>query len=100
MPRRESRTEAEVRLAREAFCAARRSVDRLERWVAWYALRAVLERWDEQPDGPERTGAYIILAEAERHRRGGRLPESFHEANGRIRARIRDGRLRGPAVGL
>lgn len=101
MAKRETRREREIREAREAFCRARRDFDLFRRWLAWYHLRSILERWDDDLiDGPDVTGAYDILIEAEKWRRGFRPPTSFHEANGRIRARRREGRLRGSGSGL
>ena len=41
-----------------------------------------------------RESVVLRAFEAEKWRRGFRPPASFHEANGRIRAEIREGRLR------
>lgn len=87
---RESRRDSDLRGAREAFCAVRHDPDRLLRWLAWIAYRALLERWGDDGDFV----AHGILVEAESWRRGFRPPASFHEANARIRKRRRDGELR------
>lgn len=89
----QSRQEREIRAARAQFCAKRRAPSFLTRWLAWYYLRASIEDW-ESSGRSEIEGAQHHLVEAEKWRRGFRPPASFHEANGRIRAEIRAGRLR------
>lgn len=96
---RESRRQRNIRDAREEFCRARRADDHLRRWLALYALRAAIEDWDADPLGHDITGAYDQLTAAAKWKRGFRPPTTFHEANARIRARMREGRLRGSGSG-
>jgi len=65
-------------------------------WLAWYGYRSLREGWDDLPRRVDVMEAYGTVLEAEKWRRGFRPPATFHEANGRIRARIREGRLREP----
>lgn len=95
-PKRETRHQREVREALEGFCRLRRDPDRSRVWLAWYGYRSLRERWDDPPRRLDVMEAYVTILEAEKWRRGFRPPTTFHEANGRIRARIREGRLREP----
>jgi hypothetical protein len=95
-PRRESRRDREIREALEQFCCLRRDPDRSRVWLAWYGYRSLRERWDDLPRRLDVMEAYGTILEAEKWRRGFRPPTTFHEANGRIRARIREGQLREP----
>lgn len=97
---RETRYQLDIEAARAEFARVRHEPDRLLRWMAWYRLRALLERWDDHEDGPEIEGAHRLLIEAEAWRRGYRPPASFHEASIRIRAAVARGRLRAGSGGL